>query len=164
MDIFADENENISNGLVRLNNINKAALGEMSGAVVDKVMSGEEDALEVYVKAKAMSELSTDIMNGIKELAKEEAGRYEKDESVILGCNFSIRDGGTSYSFDHDETWSSLDKQIKKLNAEKKEREKQMIEATKFAEVVDKDTGEVIPPAKISSYGGSSLVISIPKK
>ncbi len=44
-----------------------------------------------------------------------------------------------------------------------KEREKKMIDATRYAELIDEDTGEVIPPAKVKGHGASALVIKIPK-
>lgn len=163
-DIFEENEQQAPSDILAFTEINKAALGQVSGAIVDRVSSGEEDALETYIKAKALDTVVSDIIKNIKVDALEEAEKYDKEEAMLLGCEFSVKNGATRYSFDHDETWSSIDKQIKELTAQRKAREKKMIDATNYAELIDDETGEVIPPAAIQSSGSSILAITIPKK
>jgi hypothetical protein len=160
MNIFED-NELVPKGLIDFNNLNKTALGQVSGAVIEEVTEGNEEALSTYIKAKALSEVAANIIKGVKEEAMIEAERAGKTSSK-LGCEVMIKSGGTSYSFDHDEEWNNLNEQINELNALKKEREKKMIEATKYSELVD-ESGEVIPPAQVKNYVADVLTIKIPK-
>lgn len=162
VDIF-EEHGLVPANTLNFSNINKAALGEVSRAVVDRVESGDEDALEVYIKAKAIQEVAGGIINSIKDLAKDEAEKYGRGDSKMLGCEFIVKSGVTSYSFDHDESWLELTNQINELSNQRKAREKDMIESTKYAELTDKN-GEVIPPAEIKSGGGTVLTVTIPKR
>jgi uncharacterized membrane protein YkoI len=161
MDIFNEEIIVPAN--INYNNINKAALGEVSGAVVDKVVAGEEDALEVFIKAKALAEVANGIINDTKALALDEAEKYSAGESKLLGCEFIVKQGSVSYSFSHDSEWNEINEKIAELKKEQKAREKKMIDATNYAELVDEDTGEVVTPAEIKKSGGSILAVTIPK-
>lgn len=161
IDIFAEHNL-VPDNVLDFNKINKAALGNVSGAVVERVMSGDEDPLETYVKAKAIQEVAGNIINELKSVATDEADKYGKEGSSILGCNFVVKNGVTRYSFEHDEMWKTLKEQRDEISKLMKDREKKMIEATKYSELRD-ELDEVIPPAEIISNGGQVLTISIPK-
>jgi hypothetical protein len=163
MDIFAEDNKPAPI-LLEFSKINKAALGELSGAVVDKVASGDDSALETYIKAKALEFVVTEIISDVKAEALDEAEKYERDDSNILGVDFMVKNGATRYSFDHDDEWNEINDEIKKLTAKRKAREKIMIDATKYAQVVDENTGEIVTPAEVKSSGGSILNITIPKE
>ena len=122
MDIFEEKQNDIVsmdsvNTDIDYSNINKTALGKVSGVVVDRVLSGTDDALEVYIKAKALSEVVSNIIKDVKGLALDEAGKYESSDSKKMGCEFMIKTGATSYSFDHDEEWNSISDEIKKLKS-----------------------------------------------
>jgi hypothetical protein len=163
-DIFEEHKEIVPTNILDFTEINKSALGKMSGAVVDKVASGDENALDTYIKAKALEVVVSNIIKDVKAEALDEAEKYEKGDGKLLGCEFIVKNGATKYSFDHDEDWSNIDKQIKELTEKRKAREKLMIDATKYAQVVDKDTGEVVTPAEIKSASASILTITIPKQ
>jgi hypothetical protein len=163
MDIFEEVDKNgFTPAIIDFTNINKKALGSVSGALIDKVNAGEEDALDVFIKAKAIGEVAKGIMDGVKGLATDEAEKYEKGDNNILGCEFIVKSGATKYSFSHDDEWNNINEEIKALTEKRKSREQKMIDATKYAEVVD-DTGELVPPAEILSNGSSILTINIPK-
>lgn len=159
MDIFEERNDSI---VLSLGNITKSGLGELAHRVSSSVTNGEEDALDVYIKAKALSEIADAIMSDVKEEAVSEAGNYSTNDSSKLGCKFQIKETPNAYSFEHNEEWVHLNNQIETLKKAQKEIEKQMIEAMKYSELISKD-GEVIPPAIIKRYGGTTLAISIPK-
>jgi hypothetical protein len=162
VDIF-EENLLPENSL-DFNNINKAALGKVSGAVVDRVMSGDEDPLKVYIKAKAITEVANGIIKDIKSVALDEAEKYGSEEASMLGCPFVVKNGPTSYEFDHDQEWCKLSIEMANIKEQIKRREKKMIDAMNYAEVVDEETGEVIPPAKIKRAGASILAVTIPRE
>lgn len=163
MENIFEEKKDAPSNILMFTEINKKALGEISGAIVDKVSSGEEDALETYIKAKALEVVVANIIKDTKAEALSEAEKYEKSDAKLLGCEFVVKNGASRYSFDHDGTWVEINNKIEALKAELKEREKKMIDATRYAELVDEETGEVVPAAEIISAGASVLTISIPK-
>jgi bisphosphoglycerate-independent phosphoglycerate mutase (AlkP superfamily) len=162
VDIFAEEL--MLGGSLDFNNINKSALAKVSGAVVDRVMSGDEDPLEAYIKAKAVQEVASKIIDDLKGSAIDEAEKYLEPDAKMLGCSFVVKQGATSYSFDHDEEWKRVNEEIEALKKILKEREKKMIDAMSYAEIVDDKTGEVIPPATIKKHSSSILAVTIPKE
>jgi len=162
-DIFAEEGTSLPQSILDLKSINKAALGELSGAVIDRVEEGYDDPLETYIKAKALQELAGNIIKGLKEEATTEAERYSKADSSMMGCEFTVKNGSTSYSFDHDEVWSKLNSEANAIKEKMKAREKIMVDATNYSELTD-DNNNVVPPAEIKTSSGQILTIKIPRK
>jgi hypothetical protein len=158
MDIFKEENNSIS---IALDRLSKAYLSNVARIVVHKVEEGEESALEQYIKAKGVADIAGEIMDGLKGLAMDEASAYSANDKV-LGCEFQVKNTATTYDFSHDETWAHLNETMSSIKEAIKVREKQMLDAMKYAELVD-ENGEVIPPAVIKKAGGSTIAISIPK-
>jgi hypothetical protein len=73
-----------------------------------------------------------------------------------------VKSTPTTYDFSHDDEWRILNENVEAMKAKMKEREAQMIEATKYAELVT-TSGEIIPAAEIKKQGGSTLSITIPR-
>jgi hypothetical protein len=162
-EVFEEESKLLPQSILDLKSINKAALGEMSGAVIERVEEGFDDPLEVYIKAKALQELSGNIIKGLKDEAMSEAEKYSKADSSLLGCEFTVKNGSTSYSFDHDEVWSGFNNEISAIKEKMKLREKMMVDATNYSELTD-DAGNIVPPAEIKTQSGQILSIKIPRK
>jgi hypothetical protein len=156
MDIFGKQE-----GLViNLDNITKSHLSDVSDKIIKNVMDGNEDAIQQYIKAKGLSELASQVLEGLKDEAVREAEKYGNDV-VISGCKVQIKNTPTSYDFSHDSEWSIINNDIEKLKAELKAREKKMLDAMNYSELVD-DSGEIIPPAQVKKSGGQTLAITIP--
>lgn len=158
MDIFKEENNSVS---IALDRLSKAYLSNLASAVVRKVDEGEESALEQYIKAKGVADLASEIMDKLKESAMDEAQDYG-DTDKVLGCQFQVRNNANSYDFSHDNTWRYLNDTLASVKEDMKIREKQMLDAMKYAELVD-DNGEVITPAVLKKAGGTTIAIVIPK-
>lgn len=159
MDIFKETN---NGGLeIALDNMSKASLKSIASNVLENVFSGNADALEEYIKAKGIAELASFITDGLKSEAIKEASRYSAEDKV-LGCSIQVKSSPYQYDFSHDEEWDLLNRQIQMLRNEQKEREKKMIDAMRYTELVD-ENGEVIPPAIIKSGGGETIAVTIPK-
>lgn len=158
MDIFEDKT---STTLPAFNNISKTSLGNMAGEVVYSVLEGNENPLEIYIKAKALEQVSKDILSGVKSLAVDEAYKYDK-ESSLLGVKFGTKNTPTRYSFDHNPEWAELNEQLKLVKDAMKEIEGKMIKAMEFSGVVDND-GVVIEPAKVVGGGDTTIQVTIPK-
>lgn len=159
------------NEVTTVSHISKAYLERVSDGIVSGVFSGDDNPLGVYIKAKALSTLADNVISAIKTEALDEAKKYSKDDSSMLGVDFVVKSGSVKYSFDHDldclemiAEIESLQDQMSLIQNKLKARQKMMIEATKYAQLVDDVTGEVIPPAVIEGYGQDVLTINIPKK
>jgi chemotaxis protein CheY-P-specific phosphatase CheC len=157
MNIFED-----NNGLVlSLDNMSKSAINEIANRIVTNVSDGHTNALQEYIKAKGLSELSDIIVSGIKDLAIDEASKYE-DGASVLGCKFQVKSLSDSYDFSNDDEWNLLNQELTRIKDRMKQREKQMIEAMNYSEIVDKN-GEIIPSAILKKRGGKTIAITIPK-
>lgn len=157
MDIFGKKEDAL---IINLEKISKSYISDISQKIVNNVVDGNADPMQEYIKAKGLSELSAQIMDGLKDEAIREAEKYA-DGDKILGCKFQVKNTPTTYDFSHDDEWSSLERQIQLLKDEQKKREKKMLDAMKYAELTD-ENGEVIPPAEIKKQGGQTLAITIP--
>jgi hypothetical protein len=159
MNIFEFKEEGV---IFSLESMTKGSISEVANKIIKNIVEGHTDALQEFIKAKGISELSEVIISGIKELAIDEASKYSDGESV-LGCKFQVRSLADSYDFSHDDEWSVINNEIDSLKKKQKDRESKMIDAMKYAEVIDDQTGEVIPPAIVKKRGGKTIAISIPK-
>jgi hypothetical protein len=157
MDIFTENEDGLS---ILLDNISKSSLNKISMSIVKNVEDGNTDALQEYIKAKGLSELASMLVESLKDEAIDEALKYGNDHR-ILGCKILVKGSPTSYDYSHDEEWTLYDNQINNLKLLQKDREKQMLDAMKYSELIDAD-GEVIPPANVKKQGGQTLSITIP--
>lgn len=159
MNIFEEKNKGI---VFSLDNLSKSTILDISSAIIKNVVDGNTDPLKEYIKAKGLSELSDSITSGIKELAIDEADRYQ-DGDTVMGCKFQVRSLADSYDFSHNDEWMLLNAQLDSVKKQMKEIEQKMIDAMKYAEIVDDRTGEVIPPAILKKKGSKTLAITMPK-
>lgn len=156
IDIF--ENENF---VLKQYEISKSGLAKVASQVIEPVMEGKVDALETFIKAKGLLEIATNVMDGVKEEALNEASKYSKEDK-ILGCGFLVKSVANTYDYSNNEEWVILNEKINELKVLQKEIEKKMVVAMGYSEMVDKD-GIVIEPAVIKKAGGDTLQINIPK-
>lgn len=159
MNIFEDKKEGV---VLSLDNMTKTAISDIASKIIENVTEGNTDALQEFIKAKGLSELSDAIVSGIKDLAIDEASKYEDGASVI-GCKFQVRSLADTYDFSHNDEWNLFNAQLDSVKKKMKEIEQKMIDAMKYAEIIDDRTGEVIPPAVVKKRGGKTIAITIPK-
>jgi hypothetical protein len=157
MNIFSKKEEGI---VINLETITKSYLSDVSQRIIGNVMDGNADPMQEYIKAKGLSELSNQIMDGLKDEAIREAEKYP-DGDKILGCKFQVKSTPTTYDFSHDDEWRILNQEIENLKARQKQREKKMFDAMKYVELTD-EYGELIPAAEIKKQGGQTIAITIP--
>lgn len=158
MNIFEFKEEGV---VFSLESMTKATISEIGNKIIKNVVEGNTDALQEFIKAKGLYELSEVIVSGIKELAIDEASKYSDGEAV-LGCKFQVRSLADSYDFSHDSEWAIISNEMELLKTKLKAREKKMLDAMGYSELVD-DSGEVIPPAIVKKKGGKTIAITIPK-
>lgn len=158
MDIFNTSNQGLA---INLETITKSVLSDISERIISNVMDGDADPLKEYIKAKGLSELASQILDGLKDEAVREAEKYGS-ESTVSGCKIVLKSTPTTYDFSHNDEWALLNAQLDSVKKQMKQIEQKMIDAMKYAEIIDDRTGEVIPPAQVKKAGGQTLAITIP--
>jgi DNA phosphorothioation-dependent restriction protein DptG len=142
----------------------KKSLEDYGSITIDKVMSGELNALETYVEAKIAVEYLNGIIKKLKEPAYDEAFMFgNADDNKMYGCNFECTNGATRYDYSHDSVWADLNTQKDSIVALMKAREDLMKKAMSFSGVCD-ENGEEIPAAKPVGGSSPSIRVTIPRK
>ena len=118
--------------------------------VVNEILSGSRDPLEVEIYLKNIEETINEIRKNseVKQLLIREASKYNSKTFDFNGSKITISQRSTyDYSTCNSSEWSELDCQIKELKEKQKVIEKQLSVMTKS--IVDAETGELInPPVK----------------
>lgn len=158
MDIFSTKNDSL---VINLENITKTGLSDFAEKIISNVMDGNADPIREYIKAKGLAELAAQISEGLKDEAIREVEKYSGQET-IYGCKIQVKGTPTTYDFSHNDEWALLNAQLDSIKKQMKSIEQKMIDAMKYAEIIDDRTGEVIPPARIKKEGGQTIAITIP--
>jgi len=123
----------------------------LAKSIIDSVIEGEADPLDVWIELKRLESMIKKIREATKDAAFEELLKYGKG-TTKNGIDLKIYNGRRIYSYDHNPTWQEADEQKKKI-------EEMMKSAAKYP-VFDEETGEQVPPAKIT-YSSDTIAITL---
>ena len=143
--------------------VSKTKIAAFANDIVSLVGSGDEDALDLYMKAKITNEMTSEVLKKVKDDAIVAAAKYGKTDNLMYGCKFEVTNGTTTYYYNHDNIWNDLNDKMSAIKEEMKAREEAMKVAFKFKGDMVDDDGVVVPPARIKGGSGEQLKISIPK-
>jgi hypothetical protein len=101
-----------------------------------------------------------EAIDGLKDEAMAEAERYGPDDKAWRGVEFRVRNGRTYYDYSHDPKWVELKAAEKATAAVRKGREQFLRGLDE--EIVVRDTGEIVRPAKVARVDGTVLAIHFP--
>lgn len=130
-------------------------LSEDEQKILDKYMGrvqaaedGDEEAKGVYADLYVLVKSLEELQDQVKDQAIDELDKYQRDD-VVERNGFEMKLVRRNYySYKHDEAWQNL-------SESRKQRQKQMQKAFKMSEkgqqMTDMQTGEVIPPAEVST-------------
>lgn len=107
---------------------------------VHMVEQGETSALPVYSELHMLEKSIKGLKKDIQTESIEEAEKYHKNDRPVFFGHMPTVSSKKTYTYKHDDSWNSYE-------AKKKERESLMKKAMK-ANIIDPDTGEMIPPAE----------------
>jgi hypothetical protein len=129
---------------------------EKAQVIVQTVENGYTSALQMYIQAKYINEVTAQILEKLKGAAYTEAELYNSGERTIAGVDFDTRKGSERIDYDADPEYA-------RLKAQLKERETLLKQAVKVkGKVVDESTGEVIPVVPVT-VSPASVVITFRK-
>lgn len=127
---------------------------QLMAALAIGVAEGETDPLEAYAFLNRVEKAAEPLKKAVKEEAIAKALEYGSDKEPFQykGSEFRFQKGRSIYSFKHIESWSKLEENKKRIE------ELAKLAAKNNAEVVDKETGELIAPAHVT-YAADSLIV-----
>ena len=151
----------VSYANVPMNKAGQVQLGTLFAFAI--ATEGAENALEAYMKLKAMGAVVNAAISALVDHAIDEADLYTvADDKVLRGVKFNVSSGAAKYTYDGDAEWANIKGTEKELAAKRKKRE-QFLRALETA-VVDPDTGEMSTPAVQTSMGNRQLRVTFPKE
>ena len=120
--------------------LSKQSLDQWSEAMVGLINEGELNPLEAHAKAKAIVAALTTVIKATEDLARDEASKYSAKTFEAFGAQVTLKDGAITPDYKEDSVWVEL-------KAKVKEREDLLKTAfkSKDAEIIDTNTGEVVP-------------------
>lgn len=120
--------------------LNKDTLGKWSTEMVQLIEGGVLNPLEAHAKAKAIVAALTTVIKATEDLARDEAAKYTAKTFEAFGAQVTLKDGAITPDYKEDSVWVEL-------KAKVKEREDLLKTAfkSKDAEIIDTNTGEVVP-------------------
>lgn len=152
------ENKSLELGFANVISSNKKQLQAISASMIDKAKEGELDPVEAFVAARKGIEFFKKMEEGLRPLVENDLklskGQDYKHNSVLF--EGAVTKTEYDYEATKDSVWIDLDKQIKDLTEQKKERETFLKTLKTKLTTVDEDSGEVIeifPPVKSESFG-----------
>jgi hypothetical protein len=131
---------------------------ELMANMVIEIEEGNESALQAFLSFRNIEKIAKDCMKQIEHLALEELsdhnGRLEQGDIVI-----ESRSSAGRWKFT-DDAHAELKQQLKDAEELRKQAHKLHL---KGSEVIDPDTGEIVPPADYTP-GKESIFISKARK
>ena len=137
----------------------KAAVQKLERKLVDLILNGEVDPLQVEVGLKGIEEAIKAVRTdaSVRHLIMQEAGKYPEKTFEVYGCQITKKLTPARYDYENtgDPVWNGLNEKITDLTKLLKAREKMLASLT--GPIADPEEGVVIhPPAKTQ---GETLAI-----
>jgi len=126
--------------------------------LVEQAKEGETDVMEAYGKLKTFADSILEAADSIKQLALDEAlkDRIEQDKISRFGYTFSYVKPRSMYNYSGISTWRDAENERKRIEEISKTAAKQNVE------IMDLETGEIIPPC-IITYSKEGLSVKLDK-
>jgi hypothetical protein len=144
-------------------NITKSEIQNKAASTIESVNEGHVDSISVYTQVRAIKEVADAVLKGIMPTVVDDVERLQTGEREYRGIRLDLSHGRTTYDFSHDDEWNNLQEQMQEIKDKVKAREKLMIDAIRYDGITDKDTGEVVEPAKVSGGTSKAVRVVIPK-
>jgi glycine betaine/choline ABC-type transport system substrate-binding protein len=150
-------NLNLSVGLPSKENIY-----QVSQDMVQKVLDGEINALEMAVKLSAMDAIIANIREGIAENVLAELDK-EQGKTVVMGAKIQRKETGTTYDYSGTPIINELKAQEKTIADRRKAIEKasQLLPEGMQTQMIDEQTGEAFAITKAAKSSKTSFAVTL---
>lgn len=127
----------------------RGQVDKLADFLTEDTLSGNQDPLDAWASLKVLEEAIKQAKDRIKDAAIDELAKYGPT-ATINGAKLTKYNGRRFYDYSHNPDWQ----QLKSKMEEVERKMKIAINDT----IVDEETGEVVPPAKVTH---SSETISV---
>lgn len=143
-------------GTLKLMPSNLQQVAKFSKQLVQSVMDGETNPLELLVLLRALEKTSETVIDCIRENINSAAGKFSEREIEMFGAKLEKSEVGVKYDYAStgDAIWEQRDAGVNAAESLRKEREAFLRTLRQPMTVVDESTGEVTqikPPIKRST-------------
>jgi hypothetical protein len=142
--------------IIKLPTFSETALTALADNICTDIETGLGKALNAYIQAKALDELSKKIIDRIKSLAIDEAENYSKAESTLNGASFTLSSTPVNLDFEADDEYRQLNEALKKRRAELTDAYKGSLKG----QVIVNDQGEAVPVVPVKKESETTIKIS----
>jgi hypothetical protein len=108
-----------------------------------QILNGEVSALDAYIELYEAKKLIEEQLDEIRDLAIQERERYGKESPMRNGYLVELALGRKSWNYKGVSAWNSVKARLTEI-------EKMAQMSYNGAEVIDKESGEVVEPAELS--------------
>jgi hypothetical protein len=108
-----------------------------------QILNGEVSALDAYIELYEAKKLIEEQLDEIRDLAIQEREKYGKDSPMRNGYLVELAPGRKSWNYKGVSAWNSVKARLTEI-------EKMAQMSYNGAEVIDKESGEVVEPAELS--------------
>jgi hypothetical protein len=126
--------------------------------VIESVLNGYKNPLDIQVQIKCMEEITKGIYDDpdYKRTLVDEAEKYGRKPFEFHNANVQVKEAGTKYDFSNtnDAGWKALDNEMLELKAKLKAREDFLKKLpTEGIDIIDSEgeTYKIYPPSKSST-------------
>lgn len=155
--------------------LTKERMDTLVSRVESEVQNGHIDPLELHIKARYISDLTSRISDFAKPLAVDKALEYNKEDRNLAGASFFTRNSADVLDYESDQEYQKIKDQVKEmedlvfqdpgyiaLKESLKDREEKLKKAHKMADdghMFMDENAEVVEPPKVKSFGKTSIVV-----
>jgi hypothetical protein len=147
------ENTLTRNLPILIKELSKTEITALAEKITASVADGDENAGELYIKLDFLEKALKKAKEAIKEGALEELVKYDKGQK-LGGVVFSVAEKAR-YDYKHNQAWVDKKAELTAIESDMK------ASAKSTSIFVDKETGDITPPAK-ASYS-TSITPKYPK-
>lgn len=153
---FLEQRESEATDLIKpVLTLNKASLNTQIQSIVQSVESGNANPLEAFIYLNFMQKVADGARKKLLEQAIIEAEKYSEKETKVYDATVMVKNGAGKYDYSGIKEIEEKEAELKVL----KEKAKAAFAATQSGNIItDKETGEIIMPAK---YNPSGQIIAI---
>lgn len=125
---------------------------QLAEQLSEAVLNGDKGPLGVWAELKMLEEAIKRAKDLIRDASIDELAKYGPSTD-IGGVTFTKYNGKRNYKYDHNPDWLDLKHKMEEV-------ERKMKIAINDT-IVDEETGEVIPPAKVT-YSSETISVKLP--
>ena len=138
--------------------INKAVISDYAEQIIQEVIDGNFNAMDVQLQIKFFDDLITKLKERLRPHVIDELNKYPSGQEIIKhNAVFAVKEAGVRYDYTNcnDPLWNDLKEQADLLDKEIKDRERflKTIPPSGLT-ITDERTGEIVtlhPPVKTST-------------